>query len=81
MMMSIPQAKKVLEALCASGVHEGDYDFGPAYEAARERHEEAKTIVRNYIRDANTLLVVWPNTLEATPQKAIALAVIEGVKK
>lgn len=56
MVISIPQAKKVLDALCSATVHPGDYDFGPAYEAAKERHDEAKAIMRTYIKDAQAIM-------------------------
>ena len=41
--------KRIIEALAESRPHEEDFDFGPAYEAAKQRHRDA-------LRQANAAL-------------------------
>lgn len=56
MMISIPKARAVLEAL-QTLVADPQIDFGPAYEGAKLRQQDAIYTMQRYIDDANKILL------------------------
>jgi hypothetical protein len=48
--MTLSEAKAVLESLEELVVDPQGYDFGPAYEAAKRRHESAIHTMRKMVR-------------------------------